>query len=185
MFRLAALLLLALLAAPGHADQKSAWAALRDGKAFLLMRHTTAPGTGDPEGLRLGDCSTQRNLDDRGRREAKRWGQLLHKRKVEQPRLYASSWCRAQDTALEMGFGAVETLPALDSFFCDPSSQVAQTAEMRKAIRQLPTDRPVIMVSHQANIKALTGVSPRNGEGLIIALPLTEPAKVLARIRQP
>lgn len=185
MLRVIALLLLGLLVLPVQADQRAAWAALREGQALLLMRHTTAPGTGDPEGFRLGDCSTQRNLNDRGRREARRWGQLLRKRKVEQPRLYASSWCRAQDTALEMGFGAVETLPALDSFFSDPSSQAAQTAEMRKAIQQLPADRPVIMVSHQVNIQALTGVAPRNGEGVIIALPLSEPAKVLARIRQP
>ena len=185
MTRLIVVLLAALLALPAAADQKSAWQALREGKAFLLLRHTTAPGTGDPEGFRLGDCSTQRNLSDRGRQEARRWGKLLVRRKVQQPRLYTSSWCRAQDTALEMGLGAVETLPALDSFFSDPESQAAQMAEMRKAIEKVPKDRPVVMVSHQVNIKALTGVSPRNGEGLIIALPLGEPAKVLARIRQP
>ncbi|MDT4876613.1 hypothetical protein FQZ97_1120600 [compost metagenome] len=107
------------------------------------------------------------------------------RRKVQQPRLYTSSWCRAQDTALEMGLGAVETLPALDSFFSDPDSQAAQTVELRKAIDKVPRDRPVVMVSHQVNIKALTGFSPRNGEGLIIELPLADPPKVLARIRQP
>ncbi|MFZ6046542.1 histidine phosphatase family protein [Pseudomonas sp. CR3202] len=185
MTRLIVLLLCALLALPTAADQKAAWQALREGKAVLLLRHTTAPGTGDPEGFRLGDCSTQRNLSERGRQEARRWGRLLVRRKVEQPRLYTSSWCRAQDTAQEMGLGAVETLSALDSFFSDPESQEAQKAEMRKAIENVPKDRPVIMVSHQVNIKALTGVSPRSGEGLIIELPLAEPAKVLARIRQP
>ena len=185
MTRIVILTLIALLALPVVADQKSAWQALREGKAFLLLRHTTAPGTGDPEGFRLGDCSTQRNLSDRGRQEARRWGKLLVRRKVEQPRLYTSNWCRAQDTAQEMGLGAVETLSALDSFFSDPESQAAQTVELRKAIDKVPKDRPVVMVSHQVNIKALTGVEPRNGEGLIIELPLAEPPKVLARIRQP
>ncbi|MCY1284338.1 hypothetical protein D9M68_601240 [compost metagenome] len=178
-------MLFALLALPAAADQKTAWQALREGKALLLLRHTTAPGTGDPEGFRLGDCSTQRNLSDKGRQEAKRWGRLLVGRKVLQPRLYSSNWCRAQDTAQEMGLGAVETLSALDSFFSDPDSQAAQTVELRKAIDKVPRDRPVIMVSHQVNIKALTGFSPKSGEGLIIELPLADPPKVLARIRQP
>ncbi|MCY1285246.1 hypothetical protein D9M68_407500 [compost metagenome] len=185
MTRFVILTLIALLALPAAADQRSAWQALREGKAFLLLRHTTAPGTGDPEGFRLGDCSTQRNLSDRGRREARRWGRLLVGRKVEQPRIYASSWCRAQDTAQELGLGAVETLSALDSFFSDPDSQAAQTVELRKAIDMVPKDRPVVMVSHQVNIKALTGVAPKSGEGMIIELPLAEPPKVLARIRQP
>jgi broad specificity phosphatase PhoE len=185
MTRFIVLMLVALLTQPVVADQKAAWQALREGKAFLLLRHTTAPGTGDPEGFRLGDCSTQRNLSDKGRQEARRWGKLLVRRKVEQPRLYTSNWCRAQDTAMEMGLGAVELLSALDSFFKDPESQVAQTGEMRKAIEKVPKDRPVIMVSHQVNIKALTGVSARDGEGLIIELPLADPPKVLARIRQP
>lgn len=179
------LLLTAMLAMPAVADQRSAWQALREGKAFLLLRHTTAPGVGDPEGFRLGDCSTQRNLDEKGRREARRWGRLLKGRDVEQPRLYSSNWCRAQDTAQEMGLGAVETLSALDSFFSDPDSQAAQTVELRKAIEKVPKDRPVVMVSHQVNIKALTGFSPRSGEGMIIALPLDDPPKVLARIAQP
>ncbi|MHC5349772.1 histidine phosphatase family protein [Metapseudomonas furukawaii] len=174
-----------MLAMPVMADQRSAWQALREGKAFLLLRHTTAPGVGDPEGFRLGDCSTQRNLDEKGRREARRWGRLLKGRDVEQPRLYSSNWCRAQDTAQEMGLGAVETLSALDSFFSDPDSQAAQTVELRKAIEKVPKDRPVVMVSHQVNIKALTGFSPRSGEGMIIALPLDDPPKVLARIAQP
>ncbi|MOA50745.1 hypothetical protein D3C78_1738100 [compost metagenome] len=84
-----------------------------------------------------------------------------------------------------MGLGAVETLSALDSFFRDPDSQAAQVLELRKAIDKVPKDRPVVMVSHEVNIKALTKHSPKSGEGLIIALPLADPPKVLARIRQP
>ncbi|MDT4887125.1 hypothetical protein FQZ97_1235460 [compost metagenome] len=84
-----------------------------------------------------------------------------------------------------MGLGASETLSALDAFFSDPESQAAQTLELRKAIDKVPKDRPVVMVSHQVTVKALTGLSPKDGEGLIIALPLGEPLKVLARIRQP
>ncbi|HBS77726.1 MAG TPA: histidine phosphatase family protein, partial [Pseudomonas sp.] len=43
-----------------------AWTALREGRAVLLMRHALAPGTGDPPGFVLEDCTTQRNLDQAG-----------------------------------------------------------------------------------------------------------------------
>lgn len=57
--------LLALLLLPlwgAAAERSDAWQALRDGRAVLLMRHATAPGTGDPANFRLGQCETQRNL---------------------------------------------------------------------------------------------------------------------------
>lgn len=66
------LLLLALYSSAGQASDEQAWAALREGRAVLLMRHAIAPGTGDPANFQLGDCSTQRNLDQAGREQARR-----------------------------------------------------------------------------------------------------------------
>jgi hypothetical protein len=43
----------------------------------------------------------------------------------------------------------------------------------------------MLLVSHQVNITALTGVYPASGEGLILARPLKVPAQVLARIPPP
>lgn len=44
------------------------WDLLRHGGQVVLIRHTiTAPGFGDPPGMRLEDCSTQRNLSEEGR----------------------------------------------------------------------------------------------------------------------
>ena len=37
----------------------------------LLLRHSYAPGVGDPENFKVNDCSTQRNLSDVGRQDAK------------------------------------------------------------------------------------------------------------------
>ena len=47
---------------------------MKAGGHILMIRHALAPGTGDPANFRIGDCSTQRNLDDRGRRQAKAIG---------------------------------------------------------------------------------------------------------------
>lgn len=53
-------------------------ALLREGGNVLLIRHAaTVSGVGDPPGFRVDDCSTQRNLSDRGRADAQRLGERL------------------------------------------------------------------------------------------------------------
>ncbi len=49
-----------------HASERGAWTALKEGRAVLMLRHALAPGTGDPAGFVIGDCGTQRNLNDTG-----------------------------------------------------------------------------------------------------------------------
>jgi phosphohistidine phosphatase SixA len=188
MGRLAAGLLfgcLVMLGSASRADDSPAWEALRAGRAVLLLRHATAPGSGDPAHFQLGDCATQRNLDQRGREEARRWGELLRRQRIERPRLFSSRWCRALDTAREMGLGVVEALPALDSFFAARTRADQQTAELVERVNGLMPGTVMVLVSHQVNISALTGVHPASGEGLILARPLTVPARVLARIAAP
>ncbi|WP_369959125.1 histidine phosphatase family protein [Pseudomonas benzenivorans] len=183
LVRTVALLLLAWLALAGQARaDEAAWDALRAGRAVLLLRHATAPGMGDPAHFDLGDCTTQRNLDPRGREQARRWGRLLRRQGVVRPRLLSSRWCRARDTAQEMGLGPVESWPALDSFFAERARAAAQTAQLVAAVNALMPGTVMVLVSHQVNITALTGVYPASGEGLILARPLRVPARVLARI---
>lgn len=161
------------------------WIALREGRAVLLLRHATAPGVGDPPGFLLEDCGTQRNLDEAGQREAQRWGDLLRQKGIFKPKLFSSRWCRALDSAEQMGLAPVEPLPALDSFFARPDREIEQTAALRQLLDSLPPTPPVVLVTHQVNITALTGVVPRSGEGLILALPVSNPSKVLAKIPPP
>ncbi|WP_373508649.1 histidine phosphatase family protein [Thiocapsa sp.] len=92
-------------------------ARMQNGGAVLLLRHAFAPGTGDPEGFRLDDCATQRNLNDAGREQARSIGAWLRARGIEQARVYSSEWCRCTETAELLGLGPVTPLPALNSFF--------------------------------------------------------------------
>ncbi|WP_172150894.1 histidine phosphatase family protein [Pseudomonas tumuqii] len=187
MIRLVGWVLLAWLSLPGfaYASDSQAWDALREGRALLLLRHASAPGFGDPANFQLGDCTTQRNLSEQGREESRRWGTLLRSQWIEQPRLFSSRWCRARDTAQEMDLGAVEAMPALDSFFASRARASQQTAELVAQVNSLARGAPMVLVSHQVNISALTGIYPASGEGLILALPLGVPAQVLARIPAP
>ncbi len=179
------LTVLLLVAGQVQASDDEAWQALREGRALLLLRHANAPGLGDPPGFILDDCSTQRNLDEHGRAQGRRWGELLRDRGLSRVRLLSSRWCRALDTAHQMALAPVEQLPALDSFFASPASERRQTAALREALAELDPGEVAVLVTHQVNITALTGVSPQSGEGLILARPLAVPPRILARVPPP
>lgn len=155
------------LAQPLRADPMAAAAAPG---AVLLMRHATAPGTGDPAGFRLGDCSTQRNLSDTGRAEARAIGARFRAAGVGFDRILTSQWCRTAETADLLALGPVTPFPPANSFFADRAQGPAQTAAVLAYLASLPEGERVLIVTHQVNITALTGVVPRSGEIVITRL---------------
>jgi broad specificity phosphatase PhoE len=168
-FHLVLTALLCLLARASAADE--ALARLAEPGRVLLLRHANAPGVGDPAGMKLDDCTTQRNLDDRGRAQAKRLGSRLRAAGLGDVRVFTSQWCRCRETARLLGIGPVEDLPALNSFFEQPETKIARIAALREFLNGLPLDgRPVVLVTHQMTITALTGRFPSSGEGLILKL---------------
>ena len=161
-------LLLAGLALPRPAAaSEPAWEALRGG-AIALFRHAIAPGGGDPAGMRLGDCATQRNLDEAGRAQARRIGEAFRARGVEVGAVLASRWCRAAETA-ELAFpGRARPEPAFDSFFAEPALRAALTEAARGVLRAWHGPGALFVSTHQVNITALTGIVPAQGEGIVL-----------------
>ena len=100
-----------------HADSDILTDQLKDGGYILMIRHALAPGTGDPVNFKIGDCSTQRNLDDRGRAQARSIGERLRSSGIAKARVYSSQWCRCLETAELINLGSATPLPALNSFF--------------------------------------------------------------------
>lgn len=182
-FLVSGFLMLALsfpgLASDGHSD---AWDALREGRAVLMLRHALAPGTGDPSNFKVDDCSTQRNLNDRGREQARAWKPLLEEHGITEARVFSSQWCRCLDTAREMDIGPVEEMTSLNSFFRNRGNGQMQTRQTITIVNELEPGPPVVLVSHQVNVTALTDVFPSSNEGVVIALPLSENPTVLARV---
>jgi phosphohistidine phosphatase SixA len=160
------ILLISGLLAEAHADDRL-WAALRSGDAVAIMRHALAPGTGDPAGFQLTNCTTQRNLSAGGRRQAQAIGAAFHQQGIPAARVLSSRWCRCLDTARLLELGAVEPYPPLDSFFSMSDRQAGQTAAVREMLRQ-PRTGPLVLVTHQVNITALTGIVPSSGEIVVI-----------------
>ena len=161
--RLVAILLF-LLPVPALADGLDV---LRAPGAIALMRHAIAPGGGDPAGFVLGDCSTQRNLDGRGRAQARDTGAALREAGIAFDQIWSSGWCRCLETAELMDMGAVEVRPFLHSFFGNRADGPAQTREALSALAAAPSGARLLLVTHQVNITALTGVSPRSGEIIV------------------
>jgi len=156
--------------------------ALREGRAAALIRHALAPGVGDPAEFRIDDCATQRNLSDEGREQARATGERLRAVGIAAARVYSSQWCRCLETARLLDLGEVQKLPALNSFFNDRSRADRQTADLMSFLRAASPSDPLVLVTHQVNIRALTGQATRSGEIVVVALPPGEQASVLGRI---
>jgi len=144
------------------------WELLEQPRTVAIMRHAIAPGTGDPANFEIGDCTTQRNLDDRGRAQARAVGAEIRAAGVDIDRVLTSQWCRCRDTATELDIAPITDLPALNSFFADRSTRAAQTAETKAFLAALPADETVMLVTHQVNITALTGRGVGSGEVFIL-----------------
>lgn len=133
----------------------------------VLMRHATAPGGGDPAEFALGDCTTQRTLSDAGREEARAMGAQLRAAGVQFDVILTSEWCRTHETAELLGLGAVTPFAPVNSFFGNRQHGPRQTEDTLAYLMALPAEARVLIVTHQVNITALTGIVPRSGEAVI------------------
>jgi phosphohistidine phosphatase SixA len=147
---------------------EAAWAALSGDGGILVFRHAIAPGGGDPPGMRIGDCATQRNLNEAGRRQAARIGETLRTRGVSVGRALSSQWCRALETARIAFPGEPREEPAFNSFFDARSREAAQTAAARAILAAWRGPGVLAAVTHQVNVTALTGVFPASGEAVAL-----------------
>jgi phosphohistidine phosphatase SixA len=161
----------ALLAAGPHAlaQQADGWSQLQPGR-IVLFRHALAPGGGDPPGFQLNDCTTQRNLSEEGRAQAWRIGQAFATRRVAVGAVWSSQWCRTRETA-DIAFPKLlQDQPAFNSFFSEREASAAQTAAARRLFAGWSGPGVLVVVTHQVNITALTGVVPASGEGVVVRL---------------
>jgi phosphohistidine phosphatase SixA len=155
--------------APAQASEDDAWAALSRG-AIALVRHADAPGTGDPPGWKLDDCSTQRNLSAAGRADARALGEALRNRRIPITRVLSSPWCRCIDTARLMDVGRVQTEPAFSNAFVLNDRREELTAGALTVLRGWKGPGTLLVVSHGSNIMALTGRNPSSGEAVVVSL---------------
>jgi phosphohistidine phosphatase SixA len=180
-FRLCLLVACLTMSGPVAASE-AVWAALREGGTVAMIRHARAPGTGDPPVFRLDDCTTQRNLSEEGRSQARRLGTIVRERGVAVARVLSSRWCRALDTARLAFRESTEPFPPLDSFFGDRPRGAEQTAAVRAAVESWRGPGVLALVTHQVNITALTSVFPAEGE-IMVLKPRTGGFDIVGTVR--
>lgn len=172
-FMVVVLLLCSLMTQSAYANELEIWDKLQgtNPKGYvLLLRHTIAPGVGDPENFKLNDCSTQRNLSQVGRDDAKAVGDWLKRRDIKISRVESSRWCRAKETAQLLGIGKVRLNSNLDSLFDsqDPAKAI-QTVRVKKQIVDWRNKSGLlVLVGHFINIGAVAGVGVGSGEGVLV-----------------
>lgn len=153
----------------GANDAGDAWKALRAGGHIALMRHADAPGGfGDPPGFRVEDCATQRNLSEKGRADAAKIGARLKREGIAFGKILSSPWCRCMDTATLLNLGPVEAEATFGNVVVLRDQRDALTAGGRALIAKWNGPSNLLVVTHGANILALTGVSPASGETVIV-----------------
>ena len=73
-------------------------------------------------------------------------------------------------------------LPALNSFFRDRQKGPAQTADIKEFLSNHSGGVPIVLVTHQVNITALTGIFPTSGEIVVVKVAADGTVDVAGRI---
>lgn len=183
-------LAIALLITPARAaDSQDAWAALVEGGHVALIRHGNAPPGqgGDPPGFKIDDCSTQRNLDETGRAQAKSLGEAFRTHGVRVDAIRSSPWCRCMDTAELMAVGPVERswalVPATDR---NPNAAAALRA-LKEMVSGWRGPGTLVLVAHGLTARVLLGIVPDQAETIVLkpAQDSASGARVVGRIPVP
>ena len=159
-----ATLLIAAPAAVGD-DSREAWTAFVNGGHVALIRHGNAPpGYGDPPGFKIDDCTTQRNLDDRGRAQARALGAAFRQHGVRADKVLSSPWCRCLETAELLALGPVENTWAVAASDRSPE----RLAVLKQMVSSWRGPGTLVVVTHALTVQALVGIMPAQAKTVVL-----------------
>ena len=115
---------------PRRPATEAGWALLRDGGHVVLIRHAMSPGATDPANFDIDNCSTQRNLSERGQQQARQDRRAVCGARAPTERVLSSRYCRCLDTrGYRLRRPKPEIFAPLDPLPADP--QLRQGAARR------------------------------------------------------
>ena len=161
-------LILSLFSFHTHSSEQN-WKPAQEGNKIILIRHSLAPGGGDPTGFKIDDCKTQRNLNRAGIIQSKKIGKLFKKNKVLIDQVLSSQWCRCKDTA-KYAFGDYKEFTALNSTFQSPydKNEIKQLKQLYSFVKKWDgKGKNLVLVTHYSIITAVTNAVPSSGEIII------------------
>ena len=141
---------------------------LENGGKLIFIRHAYAPGGGDPNNFDINYCNTQRNLNDNGKKQAKKIGNFFLKNKISIDKIYSSEWCRYKETSL-IAFKKYETKKFLNSFFSEKfaKNKEDQIIDFKNFINNWDGVQNLIFVTHYVFISEILNYAPSSGEIII------------------
>ena len=141
---------------------------LKQGGKLIFIRHAYAPGSGDPDNFDIKDCNTQRNLSDRGKKQAIKIKNFFIQNKIKIDKVISSEWCRCKDTA-KLAFGKFETKNFLNSFYSSKFSynKKNQVRQLKKYVKNFDSDKNLILVTHYVVISEVLDYAPSSGEIIV------------------
>ena len=151
-----------------HAAQAN-WKPAKNGDKIILIRHSKAPGFGDPPGFKIKDCKTQRNLSKEGVDQSKKIGKLFKINQIKIDQVLSSQWCRCKDTA-KYAFGNFKEFTSLNSTFQSPynKNEPKQLKELYNFVNKWDgKGKNLVLVTHYSIITAVTNAVPSSGEIVI------------------
>lgn len=155
----------ACLSLPAARADEAVWTQLKAGGNVLLVRPAAGgDGANDPSGAKAGDCAAGHELSPAGREQARRLGRLLKFRAINLATPRSSRQCGALETARLVSGEEPEPWPLLDP----PGSAAALLREVGALAAQVKPPYNAVLVTHEANIRALSGRSLQAGEILVM-----------------
>ena len=141
---------------------------LKEGKKLVFIRHAIAPGNGDPNNFDINDCSTQRNLDEKGIEESEKIGLFFKNNKIKIDKVLSSQWCRCKDTA-KYAFKNFETFNALNSFYDEKfaANEAKQIKDLKNYIKNWNSDKNLVLITHFVVISSILNTGSSSGEIII------------------
>ena len=138
---------------------------LEDGGKLIFIRHAFAPGNGDPNNFNLNDCSSQRNLNLIGRKQAKDIGEFFRENKIKIYKVLSSEWCRCKETA-DIAFNNYSTNSFLNSFYSSKyaKNKDKQVEALIDYVKKFKSDKNLIFVTHYVLISEVLNYGPSSGE---------------------
>ena len=141
---------------------------LKKNDNIIFIRHSLAPGSGDPENINLNDCKTQRNLNSEGIKQSKKIGNFFKKNNIKVEHVFSSEWCRCKDTAYH-AFENFKTFDALNSFYSEKfyKNKNNQIKKLKKFISDWDSASNLVLVTHYVVILEIFGIGTGSGEIII------------------
>jgi len=180
---------LACLAAVDHAAAQAPpslagaalLARLREGGVTLYFRHTATDFSQNDAGFVAGDCTTQRNLTDDGRNDARMIGAEIRRLALPIGEVLASPFCRTMETATLM-FG--RATPAPEARGGPAQADAERYAALRALLATPPAPRTLrVVASHGNPFYAVAGPPYlAEGEAAVVAPASGRTFTVIAKI---